>query len=145
MTKAISNIVQTVELLAKGSELDETLSKFWKSIYHYNHCSGGDTVTGWCNAFIPYLFVNDKYKQNSTVSDGTNDGKRHFWGTHPWDFASSYTKAPMTWNYYGQEIQCQMIGGIVGVQQKQSDAMVAPIIGWMVKQDRNVKKGDFWF
>ena len=137
VTKAVSNIVKTVELLKKGSNLDKKLEMFWKSIYHYGHASGGDVVTGWCNAFIPYIFVDDQYKENGTVADGTcDDENRYFWGTHPWDFPSSYTKAPMTWVYYGTPIECEMVGGIVGVQQRRSDGMVAPIVGWMVKKTK---------
>ena len=119
-------------MLNKGCELDKSLEKFWKSFYHYGHQSGGATVTGWCNAFIPYIFTRDKYSKNTTVGDGT--GGEKFWGTHPWDFASSYTKAPMTWLYYNRKIECDMIGGIIGVQQRQSDGMIAPIVGWIVKK-----------
>ena len=128
----ILNIVKTVELLNKGCELDDTLKAFWKSIYHHDHRSGGDTVTGWCNAFIPYIFTRDKYSENRSVGDGT--GGKLCWGTHPWDFPSSYTKAPMTWLYYDTKIECDMVGGIVGIQQRQSDGMVAPIVGWIVKK-----------
>lgn len=59
---------------------------------------------------------------------------KHRSGIPPGRIPSSYAKAPMLWVYLGVKINCDMIGGIVGTQQREQDGAVAPIVGWIVKQ-----------
>ena len=133
--KVIQQIVQTVELLEESKVLNQDLVNFWKSIYHYKAASGGPFVTGWCNSLIPYIFNNQskKYEINPCI-DMTKKFK--YFGVMPNDYMCSYAKAPMRWEYFRVTIHCDMIGGIVGTQQREEDGAVAPIVGWIVKEKK---------
>ena len=121
----VDNIVKTVQCLEENenenasSFLDSKLISFWDSIYHYMSMSGGSFVSGWSNKLFPYK------------SDGKKNSR--FGRLSPGDFPASYSRCAMKWEYFGQEIDCGMYGGMFGVaQQKNGSGCITPVTGYIV-------------
>ena len=63
---------------AAGGKVDRD---FWRSIYKVNEQSGGDTVSGWCLLFFPYVKTHDRngderWEKNTFLLDADEREKR---------------------------------------------------------------------
>jgi len=105
---------------------------FWDSFYKYNHASGGDVVTGWVNVLFPYLQRGREgnFEQND-ISRVRWDAKDGFWGNKLNLFPMGISKVPFVWNYLGNKIDMEFVGGVVGASQNEG-GVLRPEFGWAV-------------
>jgi len=134
------------ELVRSASgEIDQP---FWQSIYKYESFSGGNAVTGWINAFFPYL----KGKQpellarNRWLAEGgarleallsAQHDPVAFGADGPGldQFPSGLAVAPFLWDYRDQELfNMEFISGFVGVKQDPTTMTLCPEIGWAIRE-----------
>lgn len=101
---------------------------FWKSFFKEGGGSGGPFVTGWINTLFPYL---KKDKKNKYV-ESWQDRNRFCAGPNTDDFTIGLSQVPFIWEYYGQNLQMQFLGGFVGLSQDNESCAISPAIGWAV-------------
>ena len=104
---------------------------FWRDFYKYESSwgSGGPTVSGWIFHLFPYLSGSGgKLIPNWNLSEQPKEIR----GEDD-DFPASLSKVPFIWEYYGQELKYDFIGGLVGVEQAE-DLSVKPVFGWAVAE-----------
>lgn len=111
-----SNLIPVLESItaAFDGQIDE---KFWMSIYKKGGGSGGPYVHGWITAFVVY--VNERLKRNFDW--------KSFRGLNVADFPTHISQIDFIWEYYGQEIPMNFVGGIVEVTQE--DGFLTPKLG----------------
>lgn len=108
--------------------------KFWDNLYKRNDFgSGGPTVSGWVNAFYPYLknYRTDTFDRKTPYVERGLDVT-----TSTSAFPSGLSKVPFIWDYLGSRFDYEFFGGFVGAHQEE-DLTIRPSIGWAV---REVKK-----
>jgi Domain of unknown function (DUF4419) len=121
-------------------------SAFWQSIYKHRTVSGGDVVTGWIVTFFPYLkdpttklptepnrwAPRTGKEPSGEVFPAT--GERGGFGSGPslQAFPAGLARAPLLWQYLGQEFEMEFLGGFVGVAQDAQTLCLRPEIGWAV-------------
>jgi hypothetical protein len=128
----------TKELLPVLDELVKASSgspdvAFWRGFYKQVNASGGPFISGWINAFFPYL---------CSVEDGrpvTFRSESIAWETLTRDegpglddFPPGLMRVPFLWEYFGTEIPMELLGGFMGVYQEPGDHTVRPALGWAV-------------
>lgn len=116
--KVLSPVLAQFTAAAQGNP-DLT---FWKSIYKDGGGSGGPYVSGWVNAFFPYLA---KGRKNRDLS-GTN------YCNHTDAYPSGLSSVPFVWHYFATDYEMQFLGGFVGMSQDPSTLAVRPALGWAV-------------
>lgn len=104
---------------------------FWTRAYKESGGSGGPYVSGWVNAFFPYLSSAKGPHKNHCVEWTKTRGMG---GLSPDAFPVGLSKAPMLWHYLGQTFPMDLIGGLVGVEQD-ADGTLRPGIGWAIADD----------
>ena len=124
---------------------------FWRCFYKWNENSGGDVVSGWINVLFPYIVAFDP-RGDGPVTDvrawlerlqrlqGNPVANPHALqgagtaGVGPRDpeFPSGLCEVPLCWQYRGETIGLDVVGGFVGVSQDQETLAVRPAIGWAV-------------
>jgi len=117
------------EEISKSFE-NVTNDLFWDSFYKYNHVSGGSVVTGWINVLFPYLQDNGNYIKNLHSRKKWND-ETTYWGIKPNLFPCGLSKIPFVWEYLGERIDMEFIGGMVGASQN-DEGILRPEFGWAV-------------
>lgn len=108
---------------AKG-EVDKD---FWQSFFKFGGQSGGPYIHGWINQFFPYLRRGEKLERNPYLEEGTQE----MFGPTTDQIPSALSQAPVRWEYHGQSIPLQFLGGFLGVAQDE-DLTLSPDIGWAV-------------
>ncbi len=117
---------------------------FWDSIYKFqgSEGSGSPYVSGWVNAFFPYL------------RDWTRTLQRNEWIDAPLSrngpsreaFPNTASKAPFKWiiglppNTTTYEME--FIGGLIGVAQCSDTFTLRPEIGWAARETGTTKASD---
>lgn len=105
---------------------------FWTNIYKINgpQGSGGTTISGWVNAFFPYI--------NSWRSPGNFDLKNSScsvtsnYGKSPDNYPLGLTSTPFIWEYLGNNFEMQFLAGFVGTSQDPDSKSIRPVQGWGV-------------
>lgn len=111
--------------------------EFWKNFVKVSDGSGGPFVSGFINAFYPY--VGPQKPNNMLVS---HDSKPFYdnvmqrkWGPPLADFPSSNNSVDMTWFYYEQKFDMKLVSGIFGTAIDKSvhpEGAFRPLVGWAV-------------
>lgn len=114
--------------------------RFWRSIYKYDSGSGGAWVTGWINAFFPYVRVGGgrggatdrnpclvRPGEEGLAAPGV-DGFVLGVGSFP----DGISRAPFIWRYLGRELKMNLLAGFFAVHQDAETGAVGPAIGWAV-------------
>lgn len=107
---------------------------FWQSFVKSKSQSGGTPVTGWINAFFPYvdngnknrMFEGDfaaKFSKEPGYGSGNDAG----------DFPGSTGSVPMLWDYMGTNINMRLVTGIMGYTEYEGG--YRPVIGWAVGEE----------
>ncbi len=108
--------------------------EFWRSFYKWNDGSGGPFISGWINAFFPYL--EDQESRSGApclLRNGGVKGLVHE-GICSDRFPSGISLAPFVWEYFGIRIPMQLYAGFAGVSQDPKTLEVRPSIGWAVAE-----------
>lgn len=107
--------------------------EFWKRPYlrHPIGSGGQYAVSGWVNAFYPYVAGERKgtMRRNPFVSWEGNSTR----GLEPDDFPFGLSAAPVTVNDHGTEYKCEFYGGLVGVAMSAADYQVRPTSGYSIQ------------
>ncbi|HEY1066657.1 MAG TPA: DUF4419 domain-containing protein, partial [Pirellulales bacterium] len=122
--------------------------KFWQSIYKLEGGSGGPYISGWMNAFFPYLknwetsLATDR---NPWMTEGGSQLQELYFpspeeneelsvsGPTTESFPGGLARASIEWNYRDQSYPMEFWGGFVGVRQDRETRSVRPEIGWAVR------------
>ena len=133
-TPHAQHVIANFVLAAKG----EGDAGWFQNFFKLGGGSGGPYINGWINWLFPYLYNSyDKgYFKNKTLGELGSD---FFGGTKIDQLPASYSKVPFTWLYYEQEFDCQFIGGLLGVEQRE-DSTLKPRIGWVMMEVPEVKE-----
>jgi hypothetical protein len=122
---------------------------FWQSIYKENGGSGGPYISGWINAFFPYLKdwkTGKASRQNDWLTKGdrtlqqlVNGGTERespdfFRGICGEQIPGGLSKTPFVWEYLGRTIPMEFLGGFVGVKQGSESLSLRPEIGWAIRE-----------
>jgi hypothetical protein len=133
---------------------------FWKSIFKFDDSSGGPYITGWINAFFPYLKNREAglvTQRNPWLFNGDSKIKRLLF-PRPWRIARGHPDGPTTEHFpigmskvpfrwmFGREsdgdssepivdrsFDMEFLGGFVGVRQEAGALRLKPEIGWAVR------------
>ncbi|WP_437776955.1 DUF4419 domain-containing protein [Sorangium sp. So ce1097] len=95
---------------------------FWRSIFKRHEESGGPFITGWINAFFPYLERNGALRVNRAV-DAMEE--QHV--------PSGVSVVPFTWIHLGQPYRMEFLAGFMGISQDEDTLALRPAIGWAVR------------
>ena len=138
----------TIDLARWASELDPVLAKleetaagkpdlaFWRRAYKEQHASGGEAVSGWVNALLPFL-----------GDEGVDRGNPWFFGGDDLSdlelpklssFPAGLASAPFTWQLLSGERAMRLVAGLVGVARAGDG--VRPAIGWAVAPDAPARR-----
>ena len=119
---------------------------FWQSIYKYASASGGARVTGWINAFFPY--VREDWGRGSatdrnpcllqTEEEGAAAPGVDAFVLRVSAFPVGISRAPFTWWYINQKLDMDLLAGFFAVHQDAETGAVGPAIGWAV--DHRVRR-----
>lgn len=125
-TTPLLPVLQHIKAAAEGRpDVD-----FWKRAYLKHRVgSGGDfNVSGWINAFYPYIAGKAKgtMQRNPFVAW---DQKQKREGTDPDDFPFGLSAVPVKIDDHGTEYDCEFYGGLVGVSMQRTDYEVKPVSG----------------
>jgi hypothetical protein len=106
--------------------------KIWESFYKYEDESGGPNITGFINAFFPYL-IEDQPNDYALGWDQKRVQEREG-GPTTQAFPSGLSVVPFKWKYYEEELPMQFVGGFVGAHHAWDSWTFAiqPAIGWGV-------------
>jgi hypothetical protein len=108
--------------------------QFWRSFYKFNDRSGGPFISGWINAFFPYL--EDEMSAGEPILSRNNGvGGLVHEGICSDRFPSGMSLAPFVWDYLGTKIPMKLFAGFAGVSQDPDTLAVRPAIGWAVAED----------
>ncbi|KAJ9059118.1 hypothetical protein DSO57_1005917 [Entomophthora muscae] len=135
------NLLQRLEGLDKWEAtlvpvLDQFISasqgkpdvEFWKSIYKLRGISGFPDVSGWINAFFPYLQFSDGFKINACAHGSLEDCPKFSLDYYP----VGITRTPFKWNYHNATYDMELAAGLVGVEKNATTNHVQPALGWAV-------------
>ena len=118
----------------------------WQNIYKIDDRSGGPYISGWIRRFFPYIqgydlsncksYADVKQAKKIIVRNGwldVDDEPREFSGMKTANFPSSLSKVPLTWLYFDQVFEMEMLAGFVGYSQDEETRAIRPKIGWAVR------------
>ena len=110
---------------------------FWESMYKTHDSSGGPYLNGWVNTLFAYHAqgYNGKEYVKTPVRNPFLDWQRSrsFGGPTTDSFPMGLTRVPWKWDYYGNMIDMEFLGGFVGVSQDPVTRAVRPALGWAVR------------
>ena len=114
----------------------------WKGIYKIGGGSGGPYISGWILKFFPYISGSkynrqtkdyDKSLELNPWLDKPDTEERHFGGLTTDKWPPSLSKVPLTWLYYTEIDEMEMLAGFAGYTQDTETRAVRPKIGWAVR------------
>lgn len=114
---------------------------FWKNFAKSDGGSGGPYVSGYINAFFPWL--GGRSGQNALMKDGVSfedEVRRKRVGGKTNAFPGSVSSVPVLWNYYGTEYKMQLASGIFGTTVYNNS--YRPAIGWVIGEAREAADDD---
>jgi len=139
---------------AQYEDVGDVDVQFWQSMAKIGGVggSGGCTwLNGWYNVFFPQL--KSGARNNFCVAYSPEAGYAnedpskqnfyagHFGGTPEPDgvrgpdidaIPTGVLRAPVSWNYFGQQLSLEFHAGFVGAEQR-PDGTIAPAIGWYIR------------
>lgn len=120
---------------------------FWQNFVKQTGMSGGPRITGFINAFFPYLedkpnrllhdkparLTTPKYTTGDLFVDNIMNGS----DVSQSKFAASMTSVPMKWDYYGSIYPMKLVSGIFGTQVYNANGIngYKPLIGVVIGED----------
>ncbi|WP_438015431.1 DUF4419 domain-containing protein [Sorangium sp. So ce315] len=96
---------------------------FWRSIFKRHEESGGPFITGWINAFFPYLERNGALHVNRAVDAMA---EQHV--------PSGLSVVPFTWIDRARQHRMEFLAGFMGISQDEDTLALRPAIGWAVRE-----------
>lgn len=151
-----------VEEYQKGMRKEAGDERFWNAMCKRDGRSGSGARTwfsGWFNIFFPYISgsqnhycgpynVDNTYepKDSKEDDDGGNEQQRMWqWrsqmvgykgaGPDVASFPKGLAQAPVTWDYYGKEIDLTFKAGLIGAEQD-ADGTIRPVSGWFIEESK---------
>lgn len=109
----------------------EVTTKFWREIYKHEDASGGPRISGWINAFIPFLGDRGTASRNALAFLGNHRAKHAFDGVGISSIPPGLSSAPFNWVLLGEPRPMSFVAGFTGVAQA-PDGTVRPRLGWAV-------------
>lgn len=129
-TTPLLPVLQHIKAASEGRPDTE----FWKRAYlRHPVGSGGDySVSGWVNAFHPYVAGRRSGMQRNPYVAW--DNAKAYEGLDPADFPLGLSAVPVKVDDHGTEYECEFYGGLVGVQMSQGpEYAVTPVSGLSVQ------------
>lgn len=96
---------------------------FWNDIYKLSNMSGGPFIDGWLVKLMPYL--KDPRTDRASVQ---NPGS-----VVTSDLPSSLSQVPFRWDYRGDSLDYEFLGGLVAIEQDPRSLALRPKVGWAVR------------
>jgi hypothetical protein len=127
--EALAPVLEQFVAAARG-EVDRG---FWQSLYGLRAASGGPRVSGWINAFFPYVRdARGGFTAQNPRARGWHKGEPE--GVTADDFPPGCAEVPFRWVLPARGLAFEMAfaGGFVGVSQEPDALAVRPAIGWGV-------------
>ncbi len=134
LSSYFEHLIPVLATIAKAAEGGRINEDFWSRIYKYEDGSGTPSFNGWITAFLWYLTqVGDKKQQNSLVEKESYQfdwKKMERSGISSGSEPAHVCRVPLTWHYFGKEVNLHMIGGVLGVDI--ADAAITPNLSYGV-------------
>ncbi|MEK7953072.1 DUF4419 domain-containing protein [Luteolibacter soli] len=108
--------------------------QFWRSFYKFNDSSGGPFISGWINAFFPYLEDQGRPAGEPFLFRNAGVGGLVHEGICSDRFPSGMSLAPFVWDYLDTKIPMKLFAGFAGVSQDPCTLEVRSAIGWAVAE-----------
>jgi Domain of unknown function (DUF4419) len=105
---------------------------FWRSFYEQDEGSGGPWVSGWLNAFFPFLVPSREKPVRNRLATDWDDAKNRDDDPTLSDFPCGLAAVEFVWEYLRTELPMELLGGFVGVSQDPVSLAVRPATGWVV-------------
>jgi len=105
---------------------------FWNSLYKFREISGGPYVTGWINAL--FLFVRNSSSKKLELNKYAFGDFEHA-DNELKQFPKGISKTPFVWSYFGQKLNMEFMGGIVGATWDSKLQALVPRFGWAVVEE----------
>ncbi|MBL1104480.1 DUF4419 domain-containing protein [Streptomyces sp. 5-8] len=115
---ALHPVLDSISATASGWGVDE---EFWRSLYKWESASGGDTVTGWINAFFAHRYTDDGPSPKQSFGPGT---------TAEEDFPSHVSRVPFRWETPTGTFEMAFLGGVLGTER--DGEWIRPALGYAV-------------
>ena len=128
----VNNLVPVLQQFKKACDGKPDI-EFWKRAYigHGKGSGGQSDVTGWVNAFFPYIAgIGTESMQPNVCVEWENEKHQ---GVDDDDFPFGLVNAPVVLNDHGVEHDCKFYGGLVGVSITE-DFVVKPESGIAIQQ-----------
>ncbi|MBZ5711860.1 DUF4419 domain-containing protein [Nannocystis pusilla] len=122
--------------------------EFWHHLFKERHGSGGTKIRGWIHVLFPYVTDGGpqaKLRENwvlraaGGVSPIRDRGGPAAWVVEremsPDCIPLGLARAPLSWNYFGEVLAMELVGGFVGVAQDPASLAVRPAIGWAIREE----------
>ncbi|MEL6180906.1 MAG: DUF4419 domain-containing protein [Myxococcota bacterium] len=120
----LKQLIPILEYIARTAAGDINRA-FWQDMYNVQEASGHIYVTGWINAFFPYLGDDvDQHWVNPWFTREDYTELQHL--------PSGLTRAPFTWDYFETLFPMEFVSGFVGVTQDPATLTLRPHISWAV-------------
>ncbi|MCG8425418.1 MAG: DUF4419 domain-containing protein [Proteobacteria bacterium] len=109
--------------------------ELWRSFVKVQSASGGPYLSGWINVLFPYC---QDWRGQLHRNPHVEKWQRGFQATFPWGLTTEQlpgglASVPVLWDYLGQPINMEFLGGFVGLQPL-DDGAVAPALGWAIRE-----------
>lgn len=133
----------------ENASAGEANLNFWRNFVKHSGGSGGPYVSGFINAFFPFVrgYVRkdgklvEVLKKNFTMDN--KDGKSfeqciydrvYYHGPNTDAIPNSVSAVPMKWSYYADKFNMQLISGMFGITVYEDG--FRPVIGWAVGESK---------
>lgn len=102
---------------------------FWSNFYKLDKKSGGPYISGWINAFYPYLQDQIGFFRNQYVRNGPT--RRSYFGPTFNQLPPGFTQTSFIWNYFFKVYNMSFVAGFLGVKHHHSN-FISPALAWAV-------------
>ena len=156
-----TNLLRPILKQFTAASSEEIDVNFWKSFCRYNEYSGGEAITGWINAFFPYvpdkkaqgLKPNPWIEQEPELLDeflyprdvpeiaDLQEREKHRLRKYELDhlapcsddYPAGLSQVPFLWKILDKKYKMEFLGGFVGISQCPDTLCLRPEIGWAVR------------
>ena len=113
-------------------------AELWQSFVKMQSVSGGPYMTGWINILFPYLMDwQGRLVRNPHIRPCQRSKGEHFHGgAATRDLPGGLAAVAFVWEYLGQTIDMEFLGGFIGIEQRPDGALI-PALGWAVRETGN--------